>query len=46
MQRYSSDTLAVELGPRFDLRERREEAHFTPAGKTQNFQYSVLVYRG
>ncbi|MGH8362522.1 MAG: class I SAM-dependent methyltransferase [Gammaproteobacteria bacterium] len=45
VQRYSPDTLSVELGPRFDLRERREEAHLTPAGKLQHFQYSVFEYR-
>ncbi|MGH8293474.1 MAG: class I SAM-dependent methyltransferase, partial [Gammaproteobacteria bacterium] len=43
VQRYSPDTLSVELGPRFDLRERREEAHLTPAGRTQHFQYSMFV---
>lgn len=45
VQRYSPESLAAELGARFQLTERREEAHHTPAGKIQNFQYSVFVYR-
>lgn len=43
VQRYSPETLAAELGSRFELREQRDEAHTTPAGKTQNFQYSMFM---
>lgn len=43
VQRYSPQSLAAELGPRFALREWRESAHVTPAGKTQLFQYSMFV---
>lgn len=45
VQRYSSETLAAELGTRFTLREWREVEHCTPAGKIQHFQYSVFEYR-
>ncbi|MGH8415230.1 MAG: class I SAM-dependent methyltransferase, partial [Gammaproteobacteria bacterium] len=45
VQRYSPDTLAAELGPRLKLTEQRAEAHLTPAGRTQHFQYSVFEYR-
>lgn len=44
VQRYSHASLAAELGPRFKLTERRAEAHETPAGKIQHFQYSMFVY--
>lgn len=43
VQRYSPETLAAELGSQFELREWREDAHTTPAGKTQHFQYSMFV---
>ncbi|MBU6470650.1 MAG: methyltransferase domain-containing protein [Gammaproteobacteria bacterium] len=43
VQRCSPQSLAAELGPRFALREWRESAHVTPAGKTQLFQYSMFV---
>ncbi|MGB9430422.1 MAG: class I SAM-dependent methyltransferase [Gammaproteobacteria bacterium] len=45
VQRYSPETLAIELGPQFRLSAQRAETHFTPAGKIQQFQYSVFVYR-
>ncbi len=42
VQRYSPESLAAELGPGFRLMEQRSEAHTTPAGKLQLFQYSVF----
>jgi trans-aconitate methyltransferase len=45
VQRYTPEALAAELGPEFRLTARRAEAHVTPAGKIQQFQYSVFVYR-
>lgn len=45
VQRYSADTLAAELGSRFRLLERRAEAHTTPAGKLQHFQYSIFGFQ-
>lgn len=45
VQRYSSQTLAAELGPAFRLRDGRSESHVTPAGRIQQFQYSLLEYR-
>lgn len=44
VQRYSSETLAAELGPRFTLRECRKVEHRTPIGTIQNFQYSMFSY--
>lgn len=44
VQRYSPETLAAELGSGFELRAWREEAHTTPAGRIQQFQYSMFVY--
>src|SRR5574337_523720 len=43
VQRYSHESLAAELGPRFKLKAQRDEAHRTPTGKIQNFQYSMFV---
>lgn len=40
--RYDPEALAAELGPDFALVEARREAHVTPTGKVQSFQYSVL----
>jgi hypothetical protein len=45
VQRYSPDTLAAELGNRFRLTQRRDEAHVTPADKIQQFQYSVFEFQ-
>ena len=45
VQRYSPDTLAAELGTDFRLVVHRDQAHMTPAGKLQRFQYSVFEYR-
>lgn len=42
VRRYSPDSLAAELGPRFQLLESRVEEHLTPAGRVQRFQYSVF----
>lgn len=40
--RYSSDTLATELGAGFILTDSRREEHVTPGGVRQNFVYSVF----
>ena len=45
VQRYSPESLAGELGPKFRLKDHRSEDHQTPAGKLQHFQYSVLEHR-
>ncbi len=46
VQRYSTDDLLVELDPRRFVRvDHRREAHRTPAGKVQHFQYSLLRRR-
>jgi 2-polyprenyl-3-methyl-5-hydroxy-6-metoxy-1,4-benzoquinol methylase len=45
VQRYSPQTLSAELGSRFRLIQHRSEAHHTPAGKVQQFQYSVFKYQ-
>lgn len=44
VQRYSPETLAAELGPKFRLTAHRVEAHHTPADRIQQFQYSVFEY--
>jgi len=44
VQRYSPQTLAAELGPKFRLTAHRQEPHHTPAGRIQQFQYSVFEY--
>ncbi len=38
--RYEPEDLAATLGPDFRLVESRKDAHRTPAGKVQSFQYS------
>ncbi|MHB1798765.1 MAG: class I SAM-dependent methyltransferase [Vulcanimicrobiaceae bacterium] len=45
IQRYSPESLAAELGPKFCLKDQRSEDHRTPAGNLQRFQYSILEYR-
>jgi SAM-dependent methyltransferase len=40
--RYSGLTLSAELGPGFELLKSVAEAHVTPSGKAQSFQYSVF----
>ncbi len=42
--RYSSESLARRMGPRFRIRDCREEEHQTPSGSLQRFQYSVFHY--
>lgn len=42
VRRYSPESLAAELGPRFALVESRPHVHTTPWGSTQSFQYSWL----
>ncbi len=44
VQRYSPPTLATELRSKFRLIQHRLEAHHTPAGRIQQFQYSVFEY--
>lgn len=43
--RYSPDMLAAQFGDAFELVESRCEAHITPGGTTQQFQFSWLRYR-
>ncbi len=45
VQRYSPESLAAELGPAFRLKHKRAESHLTPAGRVQQFQYSLFEYR-
>jgi hypothetical protein len=40
VQRYSPETLAAELGPRFHLVEAIAEAHRTPGGTAQAFWFT------
>ncbi len=40
--RYSPETLGELLGPGFRLVAERREAHLTPGGATQHFQYSLF----
>lgn len=43
IQRYSPETLAVELGTGFELVETLTELHITPAQKQQSFVYCHFV---
>ncbi len=43
VERYSSETLAVELGPAFRRVASRQEKHITPAGHIQHFQFSQFL---
>jgi SAM-dependent methyltransferase len=43
VQRYSPETLAATLGPRFTLVNSVRHEHQTPLGSTQAFQFSVLA---
>jgi hypothetical protein len=43
--RYDPQSLAAEFAPDFTLVDSRLEAHRTPAGKVQNFQFSLLKRR-
>lgn len=40
--RYDADALAAVFAPRFRLIDAEREAHTTPAGTTQWFQYTLL----
>lgn len=42
VQRYSPQTLAARLGPRFTLIDSRQESHHTPWNAEQKFSYAVL----
>ena len=42
VQRYSSDTLAEELGPGFQLLEAEIENHSTPGGSSQIFNWCLF----
>ncbi len=44
VQRYSPESLALLLGPRFRIQDFRHETHRTPSGALQRFQYSVFEY--
>lgn len=44
VQRYSPQTMAAELGTEFRLTGQRSEAHQTPAGRIQQFQYSMFEF--
>jgi hypothetical protein len=44
VQRYAPESLAMELGPAFRLITHKHEAHTTPAGKIQRFQYSLFRF--
>lgn len=46
VRRYSPESLAMELGPAFKLREQRHETHLTPAARLQRFQYSLFEHAG
>lgn len=43
--RYSPETLAETLGPRFDLVTDRRHRHVTPWGTEQSFQFSLFRRR-
>ncbi|WP_187970627.1 class I SAM-dependent methyltransferase [Aquibium microcysteis] len=43
VQRYSPETLAATLGPRFTLVNSMRHEHQTPLGSTQAFKFSVLA---
>ncbi len=45
VQRYSPASLAAELGAAFRLTGQRSEAHQTPAGGIQQFQYSMFAFQ-
>lgn len=45
VMRYSPEALAAELGNDFALVECRQEAHATPSGAVQHFQFSVFARR-
>ena len=45
VRRYSPESLAAELGSGFRLSGQRSEAHHTPAGRIQQFQYSMFEFR-
>jgi 2-polyprenyl-3-methyl-5-hydroxy-6-metoxy-1,4-benzoquinol methylase len=40
--RYSSESLAAELGQGFELVKKESETHVTPRGKSQEFMYAML----
>ena len=44
VQRYAPETLAMELGTAFTLVSQRHEAHTTPVGRLQQFQYSLFRF--
>jgi hypothetical protein len=45
VQHHDSASLAVELGPAFELIETRNEAHQTPWNSAQAFQFSRFKRR-
>lgn len=44
--RYSAQGLLAELGDAFKLEKQSIEVHQTPFGTTQEFLYSLVMYRG
>jgi SAM-dependent methyltransferase len=46
VQRYDGNSLAAEFGSDFELVETRHDAHHTPWGSTQAFQFSRFHRRG
>lgn len=44
--RHDAQSLSAILGPAFSLVHTRRHAHVTPAGATQNFQFSVFRFDG
>jgi 2-polyprenyl-3-methyl-5-hydroxy-6-metoxy-1,4-benzoquinol methylase len=42
VRRYDSKSLAIEMGPAFELIESVPEQHITPWGKSQSFQYGLF----
>ena len=43
VRRYDGESLAAELGPRFEFLKSVTERHQTPWGSPQSFQYSVFI---
>lgn len=46
VRQYSAASLATELGETFDLVDERRDAHVTPDGQVQRFQYCRFRRRG
>lgn len=44
VERYDASRMGALLGPEFVLRSAETEAHLTPAGATQHFQYGWFIH--